>query len=146
VNPLANNGWMMSVNSPQYKPSFQLNRTIADGRFGINIVSGWNQSEYVQMGLWPGDWYYERRYDYASEYVTLMRELWATGQSDFKGEFFTMRDCRLSPRPKAGAVAIVCAGQSERGMQFCAQYGDYQFIIGLAMTTSKLRLPTPGVC
>jgi len=40
-----------------------------------------NQSEYVQMGLWPGDWYYARRYDYASEYVTIMRELWATGQS-----------------------------------------------------------------
>jgi pyrimidine oxygenase len=27
--PIANNGWMMSVNSPQYMPSFQLNRTIA---------------------------------------------------------------------------------------------------------------------
>jgi pyrimidine oxygenase len=103
---------------------------ISHGRFGINIVSGWNQSEYVQMGLWPGDWYYERRYDYASEYVTIMRELWATGQSDFKCEFFTMRDCYLSPCPKAGAVPIVCAGQSDRGMRFCAEYGDYQFIIG----------------
>ena len=27
--PIANNGWIMSVNSPQYMPSFQLNRTIA---------------------------------------------------------------------------------------------------------------------
>ena len=54
----------------------------------------------------------------------------ATGQSDFKGEFFTMRDCRLSPRPKAGALPIVCAGQSDRGMRFCAQYGDDEFIIG----------------
>jgi pyrimidine oxygenase len=202
--PIANNGWMMSINSPQYMPSFQLNRTIAEkaetygfnfllsmvklrgfggttefwdhnlesftlmaglaavtqniqlfasvalptlppalvarmastidnisnGRFGVNIVSGWNQSEYAQMGLWPGDWYYERRYDYASEYVTVLRELWATGQSDFQGEFFTMNDCRLSPRPQADRVPIVCAGQSDRGMQFCAAYGDYQFIIG----------------
>jgi pyrimidine oxygenase len=38
---------------------------ISNGRFGINMVSGWNQSEYVQIGLQPGDWYYERRYDYA---------------------------------------------------------------------------------
>jgi pyrimidine oxygenase len=82
------------------------------------------------LGLWPGDWYYERRYDYASEYVSIMRELWATGQCDFKGEFFTMRDCRLSPRPKAGTVPIVCAGQSDRGMRFGAQHGDSQFIIG----------------
>jgi pyrimidine oxygenase len=82
------------------------------------------------MGVWPGDWYYDRRYDYGSEYVQILRELWATGQSDFKGEFFTMDDCRLSPRPKAGRVPIVCAGQSDRGMQFCAAYGDFQFIIG----------------
>ena len=156
--PIANNGWIMSAHSPQYMPSFHLNRTIAaqaeaygfnfllsmvklrgfggqtefwdhnlepftlmaglaavttrlqlfasvalptlppalvarmavtiddisNGRFGVNIVSGWNQSEYSQMGLWPGDWFYDRRYDYASEYVTILRELWATGQSDFK--------------------------------------------------------------
>ena len=82
------------------------------------------------MDLWPGDWYYERRYDYASQYVTILRELWATGRSDFQGEFFTMTDCRLSPRPKGGCVPIVCAGQSDRGMWFCAAYGDYQFIIG----------------
>lgn len=214
--PIANNGWIMSTNSPQYMPSFQLNRTIAEtaeaygfnfllsmvklrgfggptefwdhnlesftlmaglaaittriqlfasvalptlppalvarmaatiddisgGRFGINIVSGWNQSEYSQMGLWPGDWYYERRYDYASEYVTVLQELWASGQSDFKGEFFTMNDCRLSPRPRAGRVPIVSAGQSDRGMRFCATYGDYQFILGkddLADTAAHTR-------
>jgi pyrimidine oxygenase len=103
---------------------------ISGGRFGINIVSGWNQIEYSQMGRWPGDWYYERRYDYATEYVTIMKELWATGVSDLKGEFFQMDDCRLSPPPKAGSVPLVCAGQSDRGMDFCATYGDYQFIIG----------------
>jgi pyrimidine oxygenase len=214
--PIGNNGWMISATSPQYLPSFQLNRAIAEqaetygfnfllsmvklrgfggptefwdhnlesftlmaglaavtrhiqlfasvalptlppalvarmaatiddissGRFGINIVSGWNQSEYTQMGLWPGDWFYARRYDYASEYVAILRELWATGHSDFTGEFFTMTDCRLSPRPHAGRVPIVCAGQSDRGMQFCAAYGDYQFIIGhddFAVTADHTR-------
>jgi len=103
---------------------------ISDGRFGINIVSGWNQSEYAQMGVWPGDWYYEKRYDYATEYVTIMKELWATGVSDFSGEYFQLDDCRLSPPPRDGSVPLVCAGQSDRGMEFCANYGDYQFIIG----------------
>jgi pyrimidine oxygenase len=103
---------------------------ISGGRFGINIVSGWNQSEYAQMGVWPGDWYYERRYDYATEYVQIMKELWSTGVSDVKGEFFQLDDCRLSPPPKSGSVPLVCAGQSDRGMQFCAEFGDYQFIIG----------------
>lgn len=103
---------------------------ISSGRFGINIVSGWNQIEYSQQGLWPGDWYYGRRYEYATEYVTVMKELWSTGQSDFKGEFFTMSDCRLSPTPSGGRVPLVCAGQSDVGMRFCATYGDHQFVIG----------------
>ena len=103
---------------------------ISDGRFGINIVSGWNQIEYSQMGVWPGDWYYEKRYDYAEEYVKIMQDLWSTGVSDLKGEYFQMDDCRLSPPPKDNKVPLVCAGQSDRGMEFCATYGDYQFIIG----------------
>ena len=202
--PIGNNGWMMSKTAPQYMPSFELNRQVAEkaeaagyefllsmvklrgfggetefwdhnlesftlmaglaavtkkiqlyasvaiptmnpaivarmastiddisgGRFGINIVSGWNQSEYVQMGVWPGDWYYERRYEYSTEFVKVMQDLWRDGRSDLKGEFFTMEDCLLSPRPKAGKVPLVCAGQSDAGMDFCATYGDYQFIIG----------------
>ncbi len=105
---------------------------ISGGRFGINIVSGWNQSEYVQSNQWPGDWYYEKRYDYATEYVQIMQDLWKNGVSNRKGDYFQMDDCRMSPPPKKGTVPLVCAGQSDRGMEFCATYGDYQFIIGTA--------------
>lgn len=101
--------------------------SIAPGRFGINIVSGWAKNEYEQMGLWPGDEYFGNRYDYSTEYVRVMRELWETGRSDFKGEYFRMDDCVLSPRPSS-QIEIVCAGQSDRGMQFCAEYGEYNFI------------------
>ena len=38
--------------------------------------------------------------------------------------------CRLSLRPRADRGPIVCAGQPERGMQFCAAHGDFQFFIG----------------
>jgi pyrimidine oxygenase len=201
--PIGNNGWIISESSPQYMPSFELNKTIVQsaerhgfsfalsmvklrgfggstefwdhnlesftlmaglagvtekirlyasvatltippaivarmattiddisgGRFGINIVTGWNKEEYSQMGVWPGDQYFAERYDYGEEYVTIMRQLWADGRSDFKGTYFQMEDCLLSPRPK-GDIKIVCAGQSERGMRFTAEYGDYNFIIG----------------
>jgi pyrimidine oxygenase len=214
--PIGNNGWIISENSPQYRPSFALNRAIAeraeaygfdfllsmikfrgfggrtefwdhnlesftlmaglapvtqrlrlyasvalptlhpalaarmavtiddisDGRFGLNIVSGWNRAEYSQMGLWPGDWYYARRYEYAAEYVTILRELWQTGRSNFTGEFFRLEDCVLSPRPRAGRVPIVCAGQSDTGLRFCAEYGDFQFISGhdeIAVTAEHTR-------
>jgi pyrimidine oxygenase len=198
--PIANNGWITSTTSPQYMPSFDLNKrivqaaegygftfalsmiklrgyggaseywdyalesftlmaglaaatekinlyasvatptlhpamvarmavtidSIAPGRFGINIVAGWNKSEYEQMGLWPGDEFYEFRYDYASEYVTIMKDLWTKGGSDFKGRFFQLDDCVCKPTP-TGDIKIVSAGASPRGRQFSAEHCDYNF-------------------
>src|SRR4030088_1427015 len=192
--PIGNNGWLISTSSPQYRPTFELNKqvvqkaehygldfalsmiklrgfggksefwdhnlesfnlmaglaavteriqlyasvavltippaivarmtstidSIAPGRFGINIVSGWAKAEYEQMGLWPGAAHFARRYEYSAEYGSVLRELWATGRSDFHGDFFTMDDCRLEPRPSS-PIKLVCAGQSPRGMQFAAE-------------------------
>lgn len=73
--------------------------------------------EYSQMGMWPGDKYFAKRYDYLSEYVEVLRELWATGKSDLKGEFFQMNDCQVKPQPQAD-MKIICAGQSDAGLAF----------------------------
>jgi pyrimidine oxygenase len=201
--PVGNNGWLISTTSPQYKPSFELNRrivqraeafgldfalsmiklrgfggpsefwdhclesftlmaglaavttriqlfasvavltlppaivarmaatidSIAPGRFGVNIVSGWQKAEYEQMGVWPGEAHFARRYEYCGEYVQVMRDLLETGVSNLQGDFFKMQDCRLSPRP-AAPIKFVCAGQSGRGMQFAAEYGDFNFCSG----------------
>jgi pyrimidine oxygenase len=101
--------------------------SIAPGRFGVNIVTGWQPKEYQQMGLWPGDEHFKNRYAYATEYVKVMKELWTTGTSNFQGEYFHMDDCRLSPRPSSH-IEIVAAGSSDRGMQFVAEECDYNFV------------------
>jgi pyrimidine oxygenase len=198
--PIGNNGWLISTTSPQYKPSFDLNRTIVEkaerfgfdfalsmiklhgfggpsqfwdynlesftlmaglaavtsriqlfatcavltlpppiaarmavtidsishGRFGVNLITGWQRREYTQMGIWPGSEHYRRRYDYCSEYVTIMKELWETGQSDFKGDFFQMDDCRCLPMPSA-KIPIICAAQSDAGTRYAAHHADYNF-------------------
>jgi len=102
---------------------------ISGGRFGVNIVSGWHKIEYSQMGLWPGDHHFAKRYDYSTEYVRVLRDLWETGQSDLQGEYFHMDACKLSPCP-ASPVKLVSAGQSDRGMEFAAQYCDFNFALG----------------
>ncbi|MGO9945500.1 MAG: pyrimidine utilization protein A [Steroidobacteraceae bacterium] len=213
--PIGNNGWLISTTSPQYKPSFDLNRqivqraeryglefalsmiklrgfggdaefwdynlesftlmaglaavthrirlfasvavltipppivarmavtidSISHGRFGINIVSGWHAAEYSQMGLWPGDAFFGERYDYSTEYVQVLRELWNNGRSDFKGRYFRMDDCRLLPKPSR-EIQIVCAGQSDRGMQFTAEYGNYAFCLGSGLNTPTAHVAT----
>lgn len=101
--------------------------SIAPGRIGVNIVTGWQPKEYQQMGLWPGESHFAKRYDYATEYVTVMKDLWETGVSNHKGEFFQMDDCKLSPRPSS-KIEIVSANSSDRGMQFVAEHCDYNFV------------------
>ncbi|MGE0226269.1 MAG: pyrimidine utilization protein A [Acetobacteraceae bacterium] len=217
--PIGNNGWLISTTSPQYKPSFDLNRTIVQkaenfgfdfalsmikfhgfggpsqfwdynlesftlmsglaavtsriqlfatcavltmpppltarmavtidsishGRFGVNIISGWQRREYTQMGIWPGSDHYKRRYDYCAEYVSIMQELWATGRSDHKGDFFQMDDCRCLPMPTA-KIPIICAAQSDAGTKFASEYADYNFCASfgynapLAVAPSVARL------
>lgn len=204
-HPIANNGWIVSEASPQYKPSWETSKYITqqaekygfdfsfsmlkmrgfggptefwdwalepftlmaalaavteririipsvgllslhpamvarmaatideiaggNGRFGLNIVSGWIKSEYDQYGLWPGDDYFNTRYDYAEEYVQVLRKLWEPGRVTHDGTYFHLDDAVLQPKPSS-RVQIVCAGQSERGMRFTAKWGDQNFIIG----------------
>ena len=108
--------------------------SISNGRFGLNVVTGWQAPEYSQMGMWPGDEYFGKRYEYLSEYVQILKELWATGQSDFKGEHFQMDDCRVSPQPQS-EMKIICAGQSDTGLEFSAQHADYNFVFGKGLNT-----------
>jgi pyrimidine oxygenase len=111
---------------------------ISGGRCGLNIVTGWNRAEYAQMGMWPGDAHYERRYDYAREYLDILKTLWRDGRCTYAGEFFKLDDCTVYPQP-GRAIPIVCAGQSPRGKQFVAEQADHQFVM-----TGKSSL-VPGV-
>ncbi len=111
---------------------------VSGGRCGLNIVTGWNRPEYAQMGMWPGDSHYERRYEYAAEYLAILKDLWTHGRCTHDGEFFKLDDCAMYPTPSR-EIPIVCAGQSPRGKQFVAELADHQFVM-----TPKSKL-VPGV-
>jgi pyrimidine oxygenase len=66
------------------------------------------------MRLWPEDDHFGKRYDYGTKYitvvpkyVTVVKELWETGHSDFKGAHFQMDLYKLSPPPVAATAAGV---------------------------------------
>src|SRR5690606_40831193 len=48
----------------------------------------------------PGDEHFRNRYQMLGEYAHILRELWETGVSDFKGEYYQMDDCRVRPMPE----------------------------------------------
>ena len=101
---------------------------ISGGRCGLNIVTGWNKPEYTQMGLWRGDEYFDRRYDFAEEYLSIVKALWRDGSVTHRGEFFQLEDCAMLPKP-GREIPIVCAGQSPKGIAFTAKMGDHNFVI-----------------
>jgi pyrimidine oxygenase len=70
------------------------------------------------------------------EYAHILRELWETGVSDFKGDYYQMEDCRVRALPK-GDMKIICAGSSDEGLAFSAQYADYAFCLGKGVNTPK---------
>ena len=121
---------------------------ISGGRCGLNIVTGWNKPEYVQMGLWRGDDYFDRRYEYAAEYVAVLRAIWAGDNVSFHGEFFDLDDCTVLPKPRR-MPTIVCAGQSPKGLDFTARNGDYSFMMAgrdqLGDYTARMRDRTQEV-
>lgn len=101
---------------------------ISGGRCGLNIVTGWNKPEYTQMGLWRGDDYYDRRYEYAADYLSIVKALWRDGRVTHHSEFFDLDDCTVTPHP-GRELPIVCAGQSPKGVAFTAAHGDHNFVM-----------------
>jgi len=114
---------------------------ISGGRLIVNIVAGWNKLEYSQMGLWPGDAYYGYRYDYATEYVEILRRLWDENRLTFNGRYFQLEDCVCLPKPSR-RIPLIGAGQSEKGMRSAAQWADYNFVFGDVKTAGRLTAQT----
>jgi pyrimidine oxygenase len=210
--PIANNGWIISKNAPQYMPTWELNRSIAQyaesigfdyvfsmikwrgfggatrhwdyslesmtlmsalaavterigiiasvqplvfnpvvaakmaatvdeisgGRFGINLVTGQYFDEYAQMGVLP-DGYASARYDYAQEWTEAVKRLWTEDNVDFTGKYYEITNCTSNPKPvRQPHPPIVCAGMSERGMEFTARNGERCFITGTDFDSLKV--------
>lgn len=100
---------------------------ISGGRFGVNIVSGWNKVEYDQFGLWDEDAYYNYRYQYAEEYMAVLNALWTEEAANYEGRFFKLNDAHLLPKPSR-RIPIVCAGQSDEAVEFISKFADFAFV------------------
>tara|TARA_Y100001970_G_scaffold124859_1_gene154569 strand:+ start:16483 stop:17529 length:1047 start_codon:yes stop_codon:yes gene_type:complete len=111
---------------------------ISKGRVGLNIVTGWNRPEYEQMGLWPGDDYYEHRYDFASEYLNVLQDLWSTGKCTRQSNYWDLKDCHCFPTPDC-EIPIFSAGQSPSGVDFCRKFADFRFVFGHPEMLKKLE-------
>lgn len=104
---------------------------ISGGRAGLNIVSGSFKGEFEQMGAWDESMSHDDRYAMTEEWTNIIKRLWSEESVTLKGDFFTMNDCVSEPKPVSKPrPALVCAGQSERGLRFSVKNTDICFIGG----------------
>ena len=132
-----------TVHVPLYNPIVAAKQMVtADhigaGRFGLNIVCGWNKDEFDMTGVMLDQ--HDRRYDQGQEWIDVITRAWtASGPFDYDGDFYRVRGTHLRPHPWSGErPMVVCAGNSERGRDYAARNADMMFT---AIRSDTAELP-----
>jgi FMNH2-dependent dimethyl sulfone monooxygenase len=100
---------------------------IGRGRFGVNVVCGWNEDEFQMFGVTKKE--HEDRYEQGAEWWTIVKRIWAgEGPFDFEGKHYQLHRVEGSPLPYGGEAPIMMnAGSSPSGRAFAIRYSDMHF-------------------
>jgi alkanesulfonate monooxygenase SsuD/methylene tetrahydromethanopterin reductase-like flavin-dependent oxidoreductase (luciferase family) len=116
---------------------------IGEGRFGLNIVCGWNEGEFEMFGVVQRD--HETRYDYAQEWIEAVKLAWSPeAEFDYSGKFLKLKGVRAKPKPWDGTRPLIMnAGSSPAGRIFATRNCDAFFTsasrVSLQETTEKVQ-------
>lgn len=100
---------------------------MSNGRWGINVVTGYKPSELAMFGGEPIE--HDRRYEMAEEFVVIMERLWREDENlSVKGRYWSVEGAHVSPKPLTGRCIMVSAGSSPAGIDYAARHTDLMFI------------------
>ena len=121
-----------TVHAPLFPPliaakQFVTADQIGEGRFGLNLVCGWNEGEFEMFGATLRD--HEARYVYAQEWLEIVKLAWSPREDfDFEGGFFRLKGVRAKPKPYGGTRPLIMnAGASPTGQAFAIRNCDALF-------------------
>jgi alkanesulfonate monooxygenase SsuD/methylene tetrahydromethanopterin reductase-like flavin-dependent oxidoreductase (luciferase family) len=121
-----------TVHAPLVHPVFAAKQfvtadQIGEGRFGLNVVCGWNEDEFAMFGVEQRE--HDDRYEYGGEWLRAVYRMWEeSGSFDVHGEFFDLTAVEAEPKPFGGTRPLVMnAGSSSAGRTFGARYCDVLF-------------------
>jgi alkanesulfonate monooxygenase SsuD/methylene tetrahydromethanopterin reductase-like flavin-dependent oxidoreductase (luciferase family) len=101
---------------------------IGEGRFGLNIVVGWNEGEFEMFGVEQRE--HAGRYDYAQEWLDAIKLMWSPcEQFDYAGKHIELKAVRGKPKPFGGTRPVIMnAGASPTGRAFAVRNCDAFFM------------------
>jgi FMN-dependent oxidoreductase (nitrilotriacetate monooxygenase family) len=130
---------------------------LSGGRAAWNVVTSLNDAEAQNFGLHQ-HLSHDARYDHADEFMQVVYGLWDTWEDealqldkahgrfadparvhrlDYQGQWFQCRGPLTVPRSPQGHPVIIQAGQSSRGREFAARWGELIFVIFPTFETCK---------
>ncbi len=124
-----------TVHTPLFHPVIAAKQMVTadhvgQGRFGLNVVAGWNEDEFEMFGIQQRG--HRERYAHAQEWLDAVKMMWeSTDDFDFEGDYFHLKDVRAKPKPYGGSRPVIMnAGRSADGQAFALRNCD-AFFTGL---------------
>jgi probable F420-dependent oxidoreductase len=100
--------------------------TLSGGRVDFGVGVGWLREEFDALGM-P----FDRRGQRADEYLAAMRSLWCDEVSEFHGELYDLRPCRMYPKPvQRPHPPIHVGGESDAALRRVARLGQGWYSFG----------------
>ena len=101
---------------------------VGRGRFGLNVVVGWNEDEFQMFGV-PQQKDPQARYEYGQEWLDAVKRMWGPEEEfDFDGKHLKLRAVRMNPKPHGGTRPLIMnAGVSQTGRAYALRNCDALF-------------------
>ncbi len=100
---------------------------ITNGRWSINVTSGWNEAEF---GMYGADLIeHDKRYERSTEFIQVLQGAWSNEEFSFAGKYYKVDGLRLEPRP-TGKLEVFQGGQSTAALNMACQHTDWMFLNG----------------
>ncbi len=100
---------------------------VGSGRFGLNVVCGWNEDEFEMFGIELRT--HDKRYEQGQEWLDAIKLAWERDDAfDFAGEFYRLAKVTSKPKPFGGSRPLIMnAGASPVGRAFAIRNCDAYF-------------------
>ncbi|MGZ0746322.1 dimethylsulfone monooxygenase SfnG [Haloparvum sp. AD34] len=108
---------------------------ISNGRFSINVVSGWFKDEFTGFGE---PWLeHDERYERSAEFIEVLRGMWSDGPLKYDGRHYQIGHdvtgfdgAPSKPAPKQNPPKVFQGGNSKAARKMAAKHSDVLFLNG----------------
>lgn len=113
---------------------------IGQGRFGVNLVCGWNEDEFQMFGVTPHE--HDARYAQGEEWWSIVTQTWSgTAPFDYNGTYYRLREVQGLPSPhEAQTPLMMNAGSSPAGRRFAIRHANMHFDAVNSSEASSTRI------